>query len=85
MKDVKLFIQPRCPFCIKALRYIEEAKSTNPRLADLEIEVVDELLQSEYADKFDYYYVPTLYIDNIKVHEGAIYPEEMEPLLLGAL
>ena len=27
MKPVTLFYQPRCPFCKKALRYIDEVKA----------------------------------------------------------
>ena len=30
MKPVKLFYQERCPFCKKALRYIEELKAEYP-------------------------------------------------------
>ena len=30
MKAVKLFYQERCPFCKKALRYIEELKRRVP-------------------------------------------------------
>ncbi len=85
MKAVKLFIQPRCPFCVKALKYIAEAKASNADLAEIEIEVIDELKEPELADQYDYYYVPTLYIDGVKVHEGAIYAEEMESLLRKAL
>ena len=30
MKPVKLFYLRTCPFCKKALRYIEEAKAAHP-------------------------------------------------------
>ena len=33
MKPVTLFYQPRCPFCKKALRYIDEARAAHPELA----------------------------------------------------
>lgn len=65
MKPVKLFYQERCPFCKKALRYIEELKAEYP----------------DIADQYDYYYVPTFYVDGVKVHEAGIFKNEMEALL----
>ena len=41
--------------------------------------------RAEVADAFDYYYVPTFYVDGVKVHEGGIYPEEVEKILRSAL
>lgn len=85
MKRVQLFYLKHCPFCKKALRYIEEVKASVPELAQLEIEMIEEEEQAEVAEQYDYYYVPTFYIDGVKVHEGGIYPDEMEPLLRKAL
>ena len=85
MKRIQLFYLKNCPFCKKALRYIEEAKAVHPELAALEIELIEESEEPEVADRYDYYYVPTFYIDGVKVHEGGIYPDEMEPLLRKAL
>ncbi|MBE6177817.1 MAG: thioredoxin family protein [Alistipes sp.] len=85
MKRIQLFYLKNCPFCKKALRYIEEAKAAHPELAALEIELIEESEEPEVADRYDYYYVPTFYIDGVKVHEGGIYPDEMEPLLRKAL
>ena len=85
MKPVKLFYLQSCPFCKKALRYIEDAKAADPALAAVEIEMIEESEQPELADTFDYYYVPTFYVDGVKVHEGGIYPEEVEKILRSAL
>lgn len=85
MKRIQLFYLKNCPFCKKALRYIEEAKAAHPELAALEIELIEESEEPVVADRYDYYYVPTFYIDGVKVHEGGIYPDEMEPLLRKAL
>ncbi len=81
MKKVKLFYQPRCPFCKMAFRFIDELKSEHPEFKDIIIETIDELEEPELADTFDYYYVPTFYIDDTKVHEGGIYKPEVEKLL----
>ena len=45
MKPVKLFYLRTCPFCKKALRYIEEAKAAHPELAAVEIEMMKAALE----------------------------------------
>lgn len=85
MKHVRLFYLKNCPFCKKALRYIEELKAAHAELAAVEIEMIEESEQPEVADRFDYYYVPTFYVDGVKEHEGGIYPEEVERILRKAL
>jgi len=59
-----------CPFCKRAHRLMEQILSENPRFRQCEIEIVDETRHREYANRFDYYYVPTFYVDGVKVHEG---------------
>lgn len=85
MKRIQLFYLKNCPFCKKAFRYIEEAKAAHLELQSLQIELIEESEEPALADQYDYYYVPTFYIDGVKVHEGGIYPEEVEPLLRKAL
>ncbi|MEI3074672.1 MAG: thioredoxin family protein [Phocaeicola vulgatus] len=81
MKPVKLFYQERCPFCKKALRYIEELKAEYPEFQPIEIEMIEETQHPDIADQYDYYYVPTFYVDGVKVHEAGIFKNEMEALL----
>lgn len=85
MKPVKLFYLRNCPFCKQALRYIAEAKAAYPELAAVEIEEIEETEEPETAEAYDYYYVPTFYVGEVKVHEGGIRPEETEALLRKAL
>ena len=85
MKPVKLFYLRNCPFCRKAMRYIDEAKQNCPELRDIEIEMIEESEHPEIADSYDYYYVPTFYIDGVKVHDGGVLPGEMEDILRKAL
>lgn len=85
MKRVQLFYLKNCPFCKKALAYIEAVKAEHPELAALDIELIEESEEPAVAEQYDYYYVPTFYIDGEKVHEGGIYPDEVEPLLRKAL
>lgn len=85
MKQIQLFYLKNCPFCKKALRYIEEAKAAHPELQPVEMQLIEESEEPEVAERYDYYYVPTFYIDGVKVHEGGIYPDEVEKLLYQAL
>ena len=85
MKPITYFYLKKCPFCKKAFRYIEELKREHPELQTVEIDTVEESEQPEIADRYDYYYVPTFYVDGKKVHEGGIFKEEMEAVLRKAL
>ena len=51
----------------------------------IEIELIEESEQAALADQFDYYYVPTFYIDGEKVHEGGIFEHEVEEIFKKAL
>lgn len=82
---LKLFYLKNCPFCKRALQYLEELREEYPSLAAIEIEMIEESEQPEVADRYDYYYVPTLYCGEEKLHEGGIYREELEELLLRCL
>jgi thioredoxin 1 len=75
MKHILMFYQKWCPYCRKAFAWIDELKRENPAYAVIQIEAVDEEVEPERADSYDYYYVPTFYIDGKKVHEGAVSKE----------
>lgn len=85
MKKIKLFYQERCPFCIRAFKYINELKEENSEYNKIELERIDELIHPDIADKFDYYYVPTFYLNGEKVHEGGIKKDEVKAILDKAL
>ena len=84
MKPVKLFYLRSCPFCKKALGYLEELQRQEP-YSRIEIRMIDELAEPEVADRYDYYYVPTFYVGDKKVHVGGIMPDEVEAVLRMAL
>ncbi|MBU3192224.1 thioredoxin family protein [Clostridium bowmanii] len=70
MKPVIMFVTEWCPYCKKALAWMEDIKNKNPQYANIEIKIIDEELQPDIAKQYTYYYVPTYYVDGIKVHEG---------------
>lgn len=84
MKPIKFFYQPRCPHCLRAMETMEALLAREP-YARLSVERIDELADPELADRYDYYYVPTFYVGDRKVHEGAIPPDEVEAVLCRAL
>jgi thiol-disulfide isomerase/thioredoxin len=79
MKPLTLFYLKNCPFCRKALSYIDELKKQNT-YKDIGIEMIEESEQAELADRYDYYYVPTFYVGDEKVHEGGILKNEVEDI-----
>lgn len=81
MKAIKLFYQERCPFCKRALQYLNELKEEHPEFQPIQIEMIEETRSPEIADRYDYYYVPTFYLDEVKEHEGGINKEQVEAIL----
>ena len=71
MKPILMFIIESCPYCRQALNWMNELKDENANYSAAEITIIDEKLQPDLANQYDYYYVPTYYIDGVKVHEGA--------------
>jgi len=57
----------------------------NPGYASLEIEKIDELVYPEIARKYNYYYVPTFYVGDKKMHEGASDLEKIRRVFDAAL
>lgn len=70
MKQIHMFITSWCPYCKQALNWMEELKSENPKYADIDIKIIDEEHNPEVAKKYDYYYVPTYFVGDTKIHEG---------------
>ena len=70
MKPVIMFVTEWCPYCKKALAWMDAIKKQNPEYAGIDIKIIDEELQPDIAKQYTYYYVPTYYVDGVKVHEG---------------
>lgn len=71
LKEIKLFIQGTCPHCKKCMAIIEELMNEKAEYRDVPLTVIDEKVDQATADKYDYYYVPTFYVNEVKKHEGA--------------
>ena len=66
-----MLILQTCPYCQAALRWMNTLIVENDKYRELTIDIVDERARPGYASKFSYNYVPTYYIGDEKVHEGA--------------
>ena len=85
MKKVLLFVQHTCPHCQKAFRFMEELRAEHPAYRDIDVTVIDETEQPELADTYDYYFVPTYFVDGQKLHDGFISKENVRTVLDAAL
>lgn len=84
MKHIKLFYLASCPFCKQAFSYIEALKEQE-QYNDIEIDLIEESEEPEVADRYDYFYVPTFYIDDEKLNEGIVTRERVEEIFQKAL
>lgn len=71
MQKIKFFMFKGCPHCAKAQKYLDELRAENPAYRELIIEKIDERLQPELANSYDYYYVPTFFVGEKKIFEGS--------------
>ena len=76
MEPLTIFILKRCPYCKKAIKIIEKLQSES-KYEGIELVYIDESKEKELAASFDYYYVPSFFVGNTKLHEGAIKQEQM--------
>ena len=67
---MKMFILKNCLHCKRAQAWITKLKNENPMYQNIEIELIDEQINSEVANQYDYYYVPCFFDGDQKLHEG---------------
>ncbi|NLM19501.1 MAG: thioredoxin family protein [Clostridiaceae bacterium] len=80
MKKIKFFMFDSCPYCQLALGYLKELQSED-KYKNIEIEMINERKQPEVAEQYDYYYVPTFYVDEEKIHEGSAKKKDVQRVL----
>lgn len=85
MKKLTLFYLPSCPYCRQAFGWLEELAREKPEYTSIPLTTINEAAEPELADSYDYYYVPCLYADGIKCHEGAATKEKLRAVLEDAL
>lgn len=71
MQKVTMFMMHSCPYCRAALAWMGELCKENKNYQSIPVEIIDENEHPDIAGKYDYYFVPTYYVGDRKVHEGA--------------
>lgn len=85
MAKLTLFHLERCPYCIKARKYLNELREEDVRYRDVVIDLIDERLNKALADAHDYYLVPSFYLGPTKLFEGIMTKEDVRQVLEIAL
>lgn len=76
-----VFILPYCPHCKRARGYIEELKKEDDKYSNIDFDFIDESIEVDLANRFDYYYVPSFFDGDKKLHEGTINKEQLKKML----
>ena len=85
MKHVRMMYLKGCPHCKAAFALVKELQDSYPELRGVNIEAIEEQEQKELADSLDYWYVPTYFVDGVKLLEGVPTKEKVEAVLRAAL
>lgn len=85
MKKVTMFYLEGCPHCKKAFKMIDVLKEKKPEYKNVQIDKIEESKNAHIAEAHDYYYVPTFYVDGVKIHEGVPSLDKIEAVLKSAI
>lgn len=77
---MKMFVLENCPHCRHARQWIEELCEENPKYRQIPLEIIDEAVDVELADSYDYYYVPSIFDGNQKCHEGVATKQKIKDI-----
>lgn len=53
MKKITMFMMESCPYCKKALRWMDDLFTENAAYKAIEIEMIDERVYPDIAEKYD--------------------------------
>ena len=73
MKEVLMFYLEDCGYCDKARRALDELFAEDPRYRDIPLTRIEESREPELADRYDYYAVPTFFVDGKKIFEARLF------------
>lgn len=80
-----MFVTSWCPYCHQAISMMQQLKNINSEYASIPINIIDEELEPQIAQNYNYYYVPTYFIGDTKLHEGAVTNDVLINILNRAL
>lgn len=85
MKKIIYFHLENCPYCKQANKWLNELLAENTKYQSIDIQYVEETEESHISEQYDYYYVPTFYVDNKKLHEGVASKDKIKAVLDAAV
>ena len=85
MVELTYFYLKQCPYCRQADSFINELIKENPEFSNVKINKIEESENPVLANKYDYYYVPCLWLGNEKLHEGASTKAQLKKVFTTAL
>lgn len=59
-----------CPYCSQARKAVEELQSNEKKYQGVGINWVEERQHPEISDKYDYYHVPCMFVNDTKIYEA---------------
>ena len=80
MNELYYFKLKNCPYCIRANVYLEELRNEE-RYKDIRIKHIDERLERDLANSYDYYLVPSFFYKGEKLFEGIMNKEDVKNVL----
>ena len=90
MKKLTVFYLEGCPYCRKAVKAVKELRAENPAWARLDMAWIEESASPEIAERYDYYFVPSVFLGEEKLyecspaHDGAEIRRQMERCMRAA-
>ncbi len=72
MKKITMFYLDDCGYCRNARLALDELFAETPAYRDLKITKIEESREPELADRYDYYAVPSFFVDGEKRFEAHI-------------
>ena len=73
-----MFTMASCPYCRRAHGYMDDLYTKHPEYKQIPIEIIDEVKHPDIADTYDYYFVPTYFVGDKKIHEGSASLEDVQ-------
>ena len=70
MASVTIFYQTFCPYCRMARRAMDSLAAESPAYAAVDVRWVEETRNRALADRYDYWYVPSVYCGERKLYEA---------------
>ncbi|MCR5664952.1 MAG: thioredoxin family protein [Oscillospiraceae bacterium] len=72
MRSLLIFYLEDCGYCRKAKKAMAELLEEEPRFRAVAQKWIEESLEPELADRYDYYAVPSVFADGEKLFEAHI-------------